>query len=110
MSKKHVEEYYNTIANQYSEMLHALREMEEDCSNNLVSPDRLDQIKEMIKPIKDNYMRISYIMFLLNQPNRKKKQKEYEKRNKKLLKEIPNKDKLSNIKEENNKIISNLHL
>lgn len=110
MSKRHVDEYFNTIANQYHEMLESLKEIEEECSKGLMDPDRLEQIKAMIIPLKDNYMRISYIMFLLNQPNKEKKIKKYEEQNKKLLSKIPKKDRLEGIKEENNNIINNIHM
>lgn len=110
MSKRHVDEYFNTIANQYHEMLESLREIEEECNKGLMDPDRLEQIKTMINPLKENYMRISYIMFLLNQPNREKKVKKYQEQNKKLLNNIPKKDRLEGIKEENQKTINNIHM
>lgn len=110
MSKRHVDEYFNTIANQYQEMLHALKDMEEECKNNLLDPDRLEQMKSLIGPLKENYMRISYIMFLLNKPDKESKLKEYEERNQKLLSKIPEKDKLEAIQEENQKIIDKIHI
>ena len=39
--------------------------------------------------LKDNYLTLSYIMFLLNQPNRNNKIPKYKERNKKLLSSIP---------------------
>lgn len=110
MSKKHVDEYFNVIANQYHEMLESLKEIEEECNKGLMDPDRLEQIKTMITPLKENYMRISYIMFLLNQPNREKKVKKYQEQNKKLLNNIPKKDRLEGIQEENKKTIENIHM
>lgn len=77
MSRKHVEEYFNQISNDYHDMMEALRDMEDEVSNNLLSPDRLDNMKALIEPIKDNYMTWSYMMFLLNKPNKKKKQARY---------------------------------
>ena len=110
MSKRHVDEYFNTIANQYQEMLDALKDMEEECENNLLDPDRLEQMKNMIKPLKENYMRISYIMFLLNKPDKEEKSKEYEERNKKLLSKISDENKLEAIQEENQKIIDQIYM
>ena len=110
MSKRHVDEYFNTIADQYHEMLQALHEIEEECSKGLMDPDRLEQIKTLIEPLKENYMRISYIMFLLNKPNREKKVKKYEEQNKRLLSKIPKEDRLENIKAENQKTIDNIHM
>lgn len=110
MSKRHVDEYFNTIADQYHEMLQALHEIEEECSKGLMDPDRLEQIKTLIEPLKENYMRISYIMFLLNKPNREKKMKKYEEQNKRLLSKIPKEDRLESIKAENQKTIDNIHM
>lgn len=110
MSKRHVDEYFNTIANQYQEMLQALKDMEEECANNLLDPDRLEQMKTLIEPLKENYMRISYIMFLLNRPDKESKLKEYEERNQKLLSKIPKEAKLEAIQEENQKIIDEIHI
>lgn len=73
MSKKHFDEYYKTVCNQYSEMLEALHEVEELTMQQMIGPDRLDNIKRQIEPLKNNYMTLSYVAFLLNKPNRDKK-------------------------------------
>lgn len=85
MSKKHVNEYYEKICADYKEMLDTLRDMEEEYSKNLISPDRLEQIKEMIKPMKENYERISYIMYLFNMPDRKRRKEKYIKQTKQIF-------------------------
>lgn len=110
MSKKHVDEYFNVVANQYTDMLEALKDMEEECTKGLLDPDRLEQMKKLIEPLKQNYMRISYIMFLLNKPNRTKKEKRYIDQQNKFLNSIPEKDKLEGIKEENKKIVDSIHM
>lgn len=38
-----------------------------------------------VNNIKDNYQRLSYILFLLYQPNKDNKKKKYEKQNKELV-------------------------
>lgn len=70
MSRKHVEEYYDVMCKDYSDMIEALHDMEEEATKGLISPDQLEQMKETIKPLKENYMRISYIMYLLNKPSK----------------------------------------
>lgn len=110
MSKKHVDDYFDIIANQYHDMLESLRDMEEECTKGLLDPDRLEQMKKLIEPLKQNYMRISYIMYLLNKPNREKKVKRYEEQNKKLLNSIPKEDRLNGIVEENQHTINNIHM
>ena len=75
MAKRHVVDYYNKVAEQYLEMVSALKDLEDECNNKLVEPERVEQIKKMIEPIKNNYMTWSYMMYLLNLPNREKKTK-----------------------------------
>ena len=90
MSVKHVREYFEQVASQYKEMIDDLREAEKDLENNIVEPEYIEQIKKNVQPVKDNYMTLSWIMYLLNQPERKQKQRGYEQRNAKLLKTLDN--------------------
>ena len=85
MSVKHVKEYFDQVANQYSEMLNELRDFEKEAQEGLIEPERLDKIKENMQPLINNYQTLSWIMFLLNQPNKKEKVKKYERQNKTLL-------------------------
>lgn len=88
MSVKHVREYFNQVADQYSEMLNELRDFEKEAEQGLIEPERLDIIKQNIQPLVNNYQTLSWIMFLLNQPNKKEKIKKYERQNKTLLKTL----------------------
>ena len=81
MSKKHVIDYYNKVSQQYLEMLEALKDLESECTNNIVEPERVEQIQKMIEPLKNNYMTWSYVMYLFNLPNREKKTKAVIRRN-----------------------------
>lgn len=83
MSRKDVQDYYNQLYSDYVEMIQTLKDMESECNNGLVSPDRVEQLKKMLEPIKINYQRISYIMYLLDKPNKKEKKRWYEKQNSK---------------------------
>ena len=98
MSVKDVKEYYNQLYNDYHEMMKMLKLMEDDFNNGLVSDDQLNNLKKTLDPIKDNFSRIQYIMFLLDKPNKKEKAKKYEIQNKKILE---NSTALEQIKEEN---------
>lgn len=101
MSVKHVEEYYNQICRQYQEMLDDIKDLEKECTEGIVEPERIDRLKEQIAPIKNNYERWSYMMFLLHQPNRKSKVKRYQKQNEKLLRSLSKDNSLNSILEEN---------
>ena len=105
MSKKDVDAYYKQMCLDYGELVENLKEMETLVSKELISPDRIDELKKVIEPIKNNYMRISYIMYLLDMPNRKEKKKKYMK--------AKNQDatySLESIHKENTKILERLDL
>ena len=61
----------------------------------------------MIEPLKVNYERISYIMYLFNKPVRRKKKFSYEFENKKRLNNFSNSS-LEDIHKENQEVIKNL--
>lgn len=104
MARKHVEEYYNKMYSDYHEMLECLRDMEKECENGLVSPDRVEAIQKSIEPIKSNFMTISWIMFLLNKPQRKRKQARYEKSLSKNTSKLDSTKSLDGLLE-NNKVV-----
>ena len=108
MAVKHVKEYFHQISNQYLEMLSELRDFEKLADENMFSPERLDQIKETIKPLKDNYERWSYMMFLLNKPNRNSRVKKWQKQNEKLMNNLNTKNSVNSVIEENNNVLSTL--
>lgn len=101
MSVKDIKNYYDSVANQYLEMVNDLKDFEEAVSNNIIEPERLEQIKKNIEPIKANYQRLSYIMYLLNLPVKKNKHKKYEQQNKKFLKMIGKENTQEAVKQEN---------
>lgn len=74
MAKRHVVQYYLEIENQYLEMLENLQEFKTLLAENKITQDEFIAATEEIESLKANYERISYIMFLLNKPNRKTKE------------------------------------
>lgn len=101
MSVKAVRDYYNQICDQYMEMLQDIKDFEKEAELGLIEPDRVERLKEQILPIKQNYERWSYMMFLLNQPQRKSKHKRYEKHNQKLLSSLNSSNSLEAVLQEN---------
>lgn len=102
MARKHVEDYYNQITADYKEMVDALKELEQDATKGLVSPEKLADMRSMVEAEKANWTRINYIIFLLNQPQQEKKKKRYEQINAKQLQMLKdNKATLKDIREEN---------
>ena len=101
MSRKHVQEYYKQILKTRAEFLKDEEELKEACSNNLVNPSILENHKKAFIPIEEAYNRWSYMIYLLDMPNKKDKRKSYEKRNKEKINSIPNKYKDDDLINEN---------
>lgn len=109
MAIRHVREYYERMVSDYVEMKTVLEEMEklsEDKASTALN--NIEQIKHQVEILEANYKRLSYIMFLLNQPNKEKKKKRYFNQEKKKLDDIPYKDRKESIIEENSAVIENL--
>lgn len=103
MSKKDFDEYYLRVQKQYSEMKDTLDQFELMSTNNLVSSQQIDAIKATMQPIKDNYMIISNIAYILNKPNKKTKQIKYQRSNISKMKNIDSTKSLQNIVNSNEK-------
>lgn len=108
MSVKHIKQYYDQICKQYSEMLAELKDFEKEAEENLFPPEKLSNIKQLIDPLKVNYERWAFMMFLLNKPNRKEKEKAYVRRNKKLLSKLSKDNNLESVVSENEEVIKKL--
>lgn len=104
MAIKHFKQYLNMVTAQYNEMQSNLRQFEEECQKGLVEPERIDAVKQMIVPIKANWEQLVYIDYLLNQPNRKRKEPRYVRENKKLLEHISEENTSEERIKQNNKI------
>ena len=87
MAKKDFDEYYNSILKQYLDLKKTLNDMSEEVENNLLEPERLEGIKNLIKPIKESCQTVTYIKYLLDKPSRKSKINKYNQRSHKLLKQ-----------------------
>ena len=88
MSVKAVNEAYAQICEQYSEMLENIHDLEKEAIEGIVEPERVERMREQIEPIKQNYERWAYIMYLLHQPERKSKHTRYANQNRALLKKL----------------------
>lgn len=101
MSLKHVEKYYTDICGQYNEMIENIKDLEKEASEGIIEPERVERLKDQVAPIKQNYERWTYMMFLLHQPNRKEKTRRYERQNKKLLSSLSKTNSVQAVIEEN---------
>lgn len=100
MSKKHFEKYLDEVSAQYHEMNEDLRDMEKLVANNMMPPEFLDKLKVMIAPVKDNWLKLNYVKFLLDMPNKKEKVSKYRNQNKKILENVITKEEVLKQNEE----------
>ena len=101
MSVKAVRKYYDQICEQYHEMIELIHDLEKEAEQDLVEPERIERLKEQVAPIKQNYERWTYMMFLLNQPERKSKREKYKRQNLRLLQNLDKQNDLDSVLEEN---------
>lgn len=107
MSVKDVKEYANVIYKDFHESIVLLKEAEEMYNENVISEERFNAIKDSVEPIRTNYARISYILYLLDRPNRKEKINKYNKQRQDLLNTFNNSNEKA-IHEENVNALNNL--
>lgn len=88
MALKHVKDYYIKIEKQYFGLLEKVKEFDEALKNGEVSPEQAETARQMLYKVEDNYKRWSYLLFLLNQPVKKEKQKGYLKQHAQLNKSV----------------------
>lgn len=108
MAVKHVEEYYKQICDQYKEMIQDIKDLEKEAEEGLVEPERIDRLNEQVAPIKQNYERWSYMLFLLHQPARKSKEVIYKRQKKKFLENLDVSNSLEAVIEENNEALKHV--
>lgn len=105
MAVKDVLKYYAQVCSDYREMEDNIKDFEEAVSKEIFPPERLEEYKKSIEPFKVNYERLTYIIYLLNQPVRKDKIAGYERRNKKLLKSLDPNNSLEAQTRENREVV-----
>ena len=88
MSVKRIRKEYEEICTQYHEMMENLKELEQELADNIVPPEFVENMKNLIAPIKDRYEQWAYFMFLLNEPQRTAKKEKYRRMVDKKIKEL----------------------
>ena len=76
MAIRDVKDYYFKMLSQYMEMKGDLADFEQALKDGFITEEQMQAaVKEEVSRIENNYDRLSYIMYLLNLPNRKSKRK-----------------------------------
>jgi hypothetical protein len=84
MAIKDAKKYYYTMLNQYLEMKADLADFEQALADGHITEEQLEAVKEEVFILENNFDRLSYIMYLLEMPNRPKKKDGYKKANQAL--------------------------
>jgi len=92
MAVKDVREYYYKMQAQKLEMEADLADFEEALKNGFITEDQVQVARDELFPFQVNYDRLTYIMYLLELPNRDSKKAKHNKQNKKLLEELKNRN------------------
>ena len=106
MSKKHFDKYFQETFEQYKQMTDLIKDLEKEVQEGLCPPEKIDQLEQVCAPLKNNYLRLSYVMYLLNQPNRDKKAEKYKNQNKRQYAKF--KGQLDEMNKENKDTLNNL--
>lgn len=110
MAVRDVKEYYDKVCDQYVEMLDNLKEMQEAYELGNISQEQFENLKKIIEPLKSNYERISWIMYLLNIPQRKKKIKKWKKQNDVAMTKCEKENSIEATLDENSKALSQMKI
>lgn len=95
------------MLNDYMEMKKTLEDMQKNLDEETAEryATQIDNLKQQVNTIKQNYDRLSYIMFLLDMPNKKSKVPTYMKQEHKKLDRVPEEDREESVIEENKKAL-----
>ena len=107
MARKDFDEYLSMITKQYIELNEVLTDLSSELEQGMIEPERLEQLKATIAPVKNSFDTLTYIKYLLDKPTRKTKHQQYNKLNKKVIANTQHVNKDAVI-QNNTKIINNL--
>ena len=88
MAAKDVKEYYFKLIAQKAELEADLVDFEEALKNGFITEEQMQAAKDELVPYQINLDRLTYIIYLLELPNRKAKKAKFANQNKKILNEL----------------------
>ena len=88
MATRDVKEYYFKLIAQKAELEADLADFEEALKNGFITEEQMQAAKDELIPYQINLDRLTYIMYLLELPNRKAKKAKFANQNKKILMEL----------------------
>ena len=88
MAVKDVKKYYAKLIAQKAELEADLADFEEALKNGFITEEQMQAAKDELIPYQINLDRLTYIVYLLELPNRKTKKAKFANQNKKVLNEL----------------------
>ena len=88
MAVKDVRKYYYTMLAQYLDEKQNLADFEEALKDGLITEEQMQEALDTVASLEANYYRLTYIMYLLDMPNRNSKKDTYVKQYKSILEEL----------------------
>lgn len=88
MAVKDVRNYYYTMLAQYLDEKQNLADFEEALKDGLITEEQMQEALDTVASLETNYYRLTYIMYLLDMPNRNSKKDTYVKQYKSILEEL----------------------
>lgn len=110
MALKHIKEYYEQVCSDYREAIDTIRDFEKEVQEGIIEPERVESLKANLQPLLTNYEQISYIIFLLNKPNKDSKGQKYLSQNKKALAKIKEENRAETLLLKNKEVLERLRL
>lgn len=108
MAKKDFDDYVLKLSKQCDEFKKVLESISAEAQNNLVDLDYIDHVEQQKVRIEENYQRVLFIKFLLDQPAKKKKVNKYNKTLNKIKKTLSVKNSTEAVLQENESIIKDI--
>ena len=109
MSKKDFDKYVLVIQNQYNEFKSTLEQVSKEIENTPVDIDFMEKLKEKVNLIKQNYERVMYIKYLLDEPVKKSKVAKYKNQIKKKLLSLEKENNVDSVFKENQNLIKSIN-
>ena len=88
MAARDVKDYYFKLIAQKAELEADLADFEEALKNGFITEEQMQAAKDELIPYQINLDRLTYIVYLLELPNRKTKKAKFAKQTKKILNEL----------------------
>lgn len=77
MALRHFKDYYKQVEKQYFRMVENSKEYDKLLKEGKVEYEQVEQVQAMLSKVTENYKRLTYVAYLMQLPNRSKKEKKH---------------------------------